>query len=161
VSFFLHIKNVGLSNEPFDVKKIFAFFTGTLVGYLLWFCNFAVPSGISAGGHYSNGSAFLNSIFASYGVLLGVVWPVIYGVYAVVAITHQRRLGLRLFAAHYIGSLLSFVVTMTMDSNEPAKTLAQLRLFFTNPLPVSLLLLTFIGLNFWYLKNLNSPASIK
>jgi hypothetical protein len=143
------------------MTKIFAFFTGTLIGYLLWFCNFTVPSGISTGGHYSNGSAFLKSIFSSYGVLLGVLWPVIYGVYAVVAITHQRRLGLRLFAAHYIGSLLSFVLTMTMDSNEPATTVAQFRLFFTNPLPILLLLLAFIGLNFWYLKNLNSPASIK
>jgi len=147
-------------NQPSRDKHPRAIAIGLVAGSLFAICLYvaavAIPAATRSTGHYNIGNALLMGVFFSYALFtLHLTAPfgiAMYVGYVYVAVTRKRRIGLILFAAHYLfAALVALPFLLHRDPGLLEKTAIQFAMLRERPLSLLFCLGPFIAANLWYL----------
>jgi len=129
---------------------------GPLFAVCLYVAAVAIPAATRSAGHYNIGNELLMAVFFSYALFtLQLTAPfgiAMYVAYVYVAVARKRRIGLALFAAHYLfATVVALPFFLHRDPGLPGKTAIQFAMLRERPLTLLFCLGPFFVANLWYL----------
>jgi len=132
---------------------------GALFAAYLYVAALAIPAAGPSPGHYDIGNALLMAVFFSYALFtLHLMVPcgiALYVAYVYVAVARKRRIGLALFAAHYLfAATVAFPVLLHRTPGLLGQSAIQFAILRERPLALLLCVGPFIAANLWYLVRL-------
>ncbi|KQQ97548.1 hypothetical protein ASF77_06345 [Massilia sp. Leaf139] len=144
-------------------KRIAAVTAGALFAPYLLLAALLIPAGVDGPGHYDIGNALVHAIFFSYAALAAQLGPVVaiamYSGYVYLALLRRRRLGLMLFAAHYvIAGAVVVPVYLHQWPNLRETTRLQMIVLADRPWTLLFTFGPFVLANVWYLARLLAPG---